>query len=876
MDNKKIVNIVQNTHWDYEWYFSQNESRINFEYFMKDLLFCLENNLFNQFVLDGQTGIIKDYLKNNPLDFQKIIQFNQANMLKIGPWYTQTDQMIIAGENIIKNLQLGINGANELGGAWKIAYCPDIFGQNIDMPQIYNQFGLKNMIFWRGLSTTKNKNREFIWKSLNGSKVNVLNIKEGYFNGAFLLNWPIEIRNKVMKKISANSLMDQIWFSFGSDQRSIDFNIKNQLETLNSTDENFEYKLANYEEVFKKYQDLNLEIFSGEMLDAQDSKIHRSIYSSRYDLKQLNNLCENKLINKLEPLLVMAMENGVTINRNIVDDIWKELVLNSAHDSAGACNTDKTNSHIKERFIRANELIDAYIDIISRKIAEGKGKTNDILLFNTSNLNEEKTYIISLNTKKENFKLFKNKEEIIFDVLKQEKKYAGSIKRAHVELNKDLYYYETKIAFKTFINQFSYSCLNIIENNSKIEVTIKSNENYKIINNYYEIEIKNNKINLLDKETKKQFNDFISILDQADDGDTYDFSPLKNDQEIILDLTKAKIDVENFNNLKTIKIDWITKLPKNIKNEKRNSELIDLKISLKLILIDNYLKFNLKINNTIKDHRMRIKFNSAFKNQSSFVDTPFGFVEREIEQKELKNWKSLGWYEEPTGLYPFINTIITKQEQKELAILTDGIKEYQFGNNGEIFLTLFRTHGWLGKPDLERRPGVASGQQFKWVPTPNSQLLKELEFNFAIILNQKPSAYYKTLANIIFRKDMFYQIQSLNRFTGSLRYFTSNNYLTKNVLLNDWILQTQIDENLHVSLLKVLDKKNKLIRLINLSNKKINGGQITFNYNGIVYFSDLKEQKINKITKENVLNLGEFNPREIKTFIIQKGNIDNG
>ncbi|MGL5254814.1 MAG: hypothetical protein ACRC9L_07480 [Brevinema sp.] len=37
-------------------------------------------------------------------------------------------------------------------------------------------------------------------------------------------------------------------------------------------------------------------------------------------------------------------------------------------------------------------------------------------------------------------------------------------------------------------------------------------------------------------------------------------------------------------------------------------------------------------------------------------------------------------------------------------------------NDSQIALTLFRSVGYLGKPELSRRPGIASGKEFKYVP----------------------------------------------------------------------------------------------------------------------------------------------------------------
>ncbi len=187
--NKNKITLVQHTHWDYEWYFTTYQSNVLFHFHVKELLYALDNNLIESYVLDGQTSIIETYLNMFPEDKERIIKYNQEGRLKIGPWYTQADQMIISTESIVKNLLLGHKQSEELGGTWKMAYAPDIFGQAENMPLIYNQFGIENYLFWRGLNPNRYPNKEFIWAGNDGSKVNTYNIKEGYNRAPFSLSY---------------------------------------------------------------------------------------------------------------------------------------------------------------------------------------------------------------------------------------------------------------------------------------------------------------------------------------------------------------------------------------------------------------------------------------------------------------------------------------------------------------------------------------------------------------------------------------------------------------------------------------------------------------------------------------------------------------
>ena len=104
----KKVHIVPHMHWDREWYFSTEESRILLVNNMKEIMDMLENNPdYPYFVMDGQTAILEDYLAVKPQDKERIKKLVEEGKLIIGPWYTQTDEMVVGGESIVRILCSG-------------------------------------------------------------------------------------------------------------------------------------------------------------------------------------------------------------------------------------------------------------------------------------------------------------------------------------------------------------------------------------------------------------------------------------------------------------------------------------------------------------------------------------------------------------------------------------------------------------------------------------------------------------------------------------------------------------------------------------------------------------------------------------------------
>ncbi|KAI4446716.1 hypothetical protein C823_001234 [Eubacterium plexicaudatum ASF492] len=55
-------------------------------------------------------------------------------------------------------------------------------------------------------------------------------------------------------------------------------------------------------------------------------RVHRSIYSSRADLKSANTRIENKVTNILEPLASIGYSLGFDYQHGLLEAIWKELL----------------------------------------------------------------------------------------------------------------------------------------------------------------------------------------------------------------------------------------------------------------------------------------------------------------------------------------------------------------------------------------------------------------------------------------------------------------------------------------------------------------------------------------------------------------------
>lgn len=241
-----------------------------------------------------------------------------------------------------------------------------------------------------------------------------------------------------------------------------------------------------------------------------------------------------------------------------------------------------------------------------------------------------------------------------------------------------------------------------------------------------------------------------------------------------------------------------------------------------------------------------------------------------MEDPHINDWQAQGWREEPTAIFPMLTYVNSHGPGSSWTVISKGMKEYQLiGDKFQtIALTLFRSVGYLGRPDLLRRPGVASGNEFKAIPTPDSQLQEKMHFKFALQLDHdfKPAQLAEDYLDYAI-SNPYYQIQEMNRFTTTLKYFVSNPLPHKVTVPESITLDS--DTLVLSALVKSTDEPGFDIRVYNPDcHQEVNGGNIK-GVCGLRYtFVDLRGHAVSVTRENDTIPLGTFKPGEIKTIHI--------
>lgn len=863
----KKVFVIAHTHWDFEWYFTRQDARIQFIYHMDEVLRALKNNVIDYYLLDGQMSIIDDYLESVPENAPELRKFIKSGRLFVGPWYTQVDEMVTSGESMVRNLQQGIRLSSKLGRSVPIGYLPDSFGQSQDIPKIYNGFGIKNAVFWRGMPKEKSA-RYFYWTSDDNSKVLVANLRNGYPVGVDLME--SSNYSDLLHKISTDTNVVNLVLPVGGDQRPVDFNLKQKIKEANDSQDEFKLVEGTYPEYFKELaKEKNLPIYSGEFVDPSTSKIHRGIYSSRADLKMMYDRIERLMTYEVEPLMAMARYHGIEVKPGIISQIWKTVFRGQANDSAGGCNSDETNRDIYHRGEIALQLGLSLKGYLLRKLSSNVTDKMDLFFWNPTVSSVTKVHKIFVITKNPNFELVNEKgDRIEYQVIKQDKVNRAVLRRNKKEMVSD-YYYKTTIAVMLTIQPTDWTGILIKEDVT--DKNIASKDSTLIENEYYQISMNHSNLTLTDRKNGKVYHDFLTVEDGGDEGDTYDYSPAYKDWTLSLNFNDSVVKGirgELYNSL-SIKGDWL--LPADLVERSKKQKNKKLKYDLQLTLEKNnpVIGVILKLTNNVLDHRLRMVINTDINAKNSYSDTPFGTIKRPVIDPHLKNWKDIGYHEEPTSIRPFLH--FTNIHNDESSVSFVGLGERDFQVIGDSFnrlaVTLFRGVGFLGRPDLLRRPSDASGLQTRYVSTPDSQLQGDMTFRGGIVVGKKfdPSKLQR-VHNLLSVDDLFYQNQDIDKFTMRVQYFRIN----KNIetLVHKSLVDIKADDLVKSSFTSTTDGTGLVVRLYNpFKNTLKNPGSISLYDNCNIKILDLNNQVIeNGVDNVKEYELSSFGPSEIKTF----------
>src|SRR5471030_501930 len=730
----KTVHLIQHTHWDREWYFTENDSKAVLYYFMDDLLNRLEaDTRLGPFVLDAQTVILDDYLEVAPENFSRLTALIEGGRILIGPWYTQTDFLVVGAESIARNLLLGVEGARQYGAPMPIGYVPDSFGQSAQLPMFLQQFTIDHAVLWRGWCEHDVAKTEFIWHSDDGSQVTTAVLPWGYGCAKWLpdnAGEALPVVQKASRKQAQFAATGHILLPNGNDQSPFEYQVPGILNALNQQQDEFHFINSSFGAFFtalEKQRD-SLPDFRGELLSPKYMRIHRGIFSTRIDIKKLNARLEETISQYLEPLLTVNASLGLPYPQAAVDNIWREAMKSHAHDSIGGCNSDRVNAMVKNRLLSGMEMAEQLLELNFKKLSEGITATQEgtqILLFNSLPKQRSGQVRLTVMTPEQDFRLCDSDgNDCHWQLISEQPQDMSTVVQELSNSTQTTWYRKCELLVQVNnVPPCGYTTLWFQP--GEITKPFPHSVNAHQLENHFLLLRADARgvLTLTDKRSGQHYHHLLQLVDGGDAGDNYNYSPPVEDWLITGDdhLLECHTDGGSLYNRMVLR--YRIPVPQHLDSRQQRLADASLDITMTLTLAHDSpsLGVGITIDNKIHDHRLQVLMPTSAATQVHFADQPFGLIQRDNQPAAMKIWQQENWNEAPAALYPMQSLVMMHDEVRGLCAVTEGLREYEIPETQPdvLAITLLRCVGWLGRANMPYRPGRASGMV---LPSPESQL----------------------------------------------------------------------------------------------------------------------------------------------------------
>lgn len=748
--------VISHTHWDREWYQTQEEFRMRLIDLIDHLLQILDEEPDYIFHMDAQTIVFEDYWEVRPEMKEKCCKYIREGRILAGPWYVQNDFFLTSGEATVRNLLIGMNQAEEMGGCAKTGYTPDQFGLISQLPQILQGFGLDHCIFGRGYREMveledgriagKCKPAEFIWKSPDGSEVLAICMSYWY-NNAQRFSADIDRAYHLTKWIG------ELFEGVATTPYLLLMNGVDHLEPqpdLLPILKEVEKRLPEDEKIYQTTMEHYAELVrgakakeemwtqTGELMEG--NRTLKDTASSRVYLKRTNSELQNMLENRLEPLYTMMELSGMdgVYPSGHLDYLWKMLIRNHAHDSICGCSTDAVHRHMEDRFAAigemGRELQRRGMKQLSAHVGEGLEEDDyQIVVFN--GLEHSRTEVVDVTVD-----IVASDEPVGLRITSPDGQEIPFIVRNHYSLVKSVFSainlpgkldterYEIRLLAEN-VPAFGYVVYRVQTGEKTVlyakdsQIVSMEGQNYCLENDSLKALITSSgEVNLIHKESGHCYQNLLTVQDVADVGETYNFRPLEGDVPVDIAGLNLEITLEESDAFTgKIRMHYEVTLPAyyDAENQKRSDEVVTMPLDIYVGLKaeSKQLDLGFKLENRVKDHRMRALIRTGLESDVTTASAPYDLISRNKWDIDTRVCTET---EHTSG------SVTIGQGELAMSVLNRGV--YGFENmqkeQGTLAFTLVRATGGISA-------GVESDDD-AW-KVPENQCLRELECELAVM-----------------------------------------------------------------------------------------------------------------------------------------------
>jgi len=356
------VNLVASTHIDTAWLWQLKDTVRKCGHSYANIIRLLDS--YPEFKFSHSQVKLLAYTKEYyPELFEQIKEAaKNGKWENVGPMWVESDCNVVSGESLTRQILYGVSFLEkEFGGRPRIAWLPDTFGFQPNLPQIFKKSGTDYFysykLHWQ--AEEKFPYGDFCWKGIDGSEIlcAVINNPWGGYNGT---PNPGQLR-ETKKAFEQVGEVDEILFPYGYGdggggptremieyaKRLDDYPGLPKCEI--STAQEFFDRLEEYrEELPKWYGELYIQT-------------HRGTLTTEGYVKRANRHFE-MLYQSLEKLAVMAQQYGANPNWELLHEGWEKGLVLQFHDILPGSSIDEVYEDCNEIYKEVFEIADRFLE----------------------------------------------------------------------------------------------------------------------------------------------------------------------------------------------------------------------------------------------------------------------------------------------------------------------------------------------------------------------------------------------------------------------------------------------------------------------------------------------------------------------------------
>ncbi|MEW6510937.1 MAG: glycoside hydrolase family 38 C-terminal domain-containing protein [Bacteroidota bacterium] len=760
--------IVSHSHWDREWYKSFQQFRAMLVNMVDDLLDLLQREKnFRCFTLDGQTIVLEDYLAVRPEREHELRKLIATGRLATGPWYILPDEFLVSAEATVRNLLVGTRMARAFGGGMAVGYIPDSFGHIAMMPAVLRGFGIDSALVYRGFGgEADQKTSEYWWRSPDGSRVLMVHLYSNGYSAGYFHDEPDEeiVRrfDALKAELDARATTSHRLLMNGGDHHWPDPRLPETLELLRK---NFQGRFLHSS--VQQYVDAvkgeasGLAEINGELRFGYRYAfaVLGGVYSSRMYIKQANWKSQNLLQRYAEPLSAMATAMGLKSQAPLVRKAWRTLMQNHTHDSICGCSIDAVHREMMTRFAASDQIANSVVDLsLGALVPEDERAAKDdrfLYFYNPSAFHrseiaeaEARFYlqdiVVGLNPDVKTVpKLPRAAGFALVDPAGNQVPYQ-IVRREEVH---DISYNRFNYPKQTWADSFTllvdardipplgFKGLRIDRKKGFAHPAQRLSSGSRFLENeFLRVEVNGRgEVTVRDKLRGTEYSGLNVFEDSGDVGDEYNYSYPKQDSTQLSKVGKAKIQrIEEGPLRASLRVEVTLRVPASAAPDRKSRSprrvLLHITSELSITPYSRSVEFSTTVENSAKDHRLRVLFPVGVKTDRVQADSQFCIVERQQKSYDLRKFT----IEHPAAVAPMQRFITVRGPQRALTLFAYGLPEYELklDRKGTLALTLLRCVGLLAGDDLITRPGGKAGWHNE---TPEAQCQGVYTFRYAVL-----------------------------------------------------------------------------------------------------------------------------------------------